>query len=142
MKHYHAAIAASLVSYRFVAGAVRPGFPLPLLTNRTAPRLINAASRPGRSERVRVYPDSFSFYVSNTYVACPGCPGENQDIARACARARVFRSLLSDLFFYLLLKVLGQPGHIFYINNLRSDSRPDRPGQPGPIIDGGFSVCH
>jgi hypothetical protein len=130
MKHYHAAIAASLMHCSsYVTDVVRPGFPLPLLTNRTAPRHINAAFGPGRSGCVRVYPDRLSFYNSKTYDACPGRPGENQHIARAHTRARVFQLLSSDLLFYLLLKVPGQPGHAFNFNHFRSDIHPDAPGR-------------
>lgn len=152
-EHYHAAQAASFLFFNAREGGdsvrLRDGSvsghaftPRPLRTDRTAPRRIIAAFGPGASGRVRVYPDRFLFYCSKTYVACPGGPGKNQLIARAHARARVFRLLSSDLLFYLLLKVLGQPGQLFNFMHFRSDSHPDAPGPLGPnAFYGGLATC-
>lgn len=159
MKHYHAAIAASFMpchsrlcpsGYKDGNSAsiynhsadVRPGAPCPLLIDRTTQIRIMATFGPGASGCVRVYPDSFSFNKSETYLACPGRPGENQHIARMRARACVFRLLSSDLLFYLLLKVPGQPGQLFNISNLHPDRHPDAPGRPGQPTKRGISLCH
>lgn len=142
MKHYHAASAASFSeSSQAFTRSVRPAAPRPLLDDRTTPRHIMATFGPGRSGRVRVHPDRFSFYESKTYVACPGGPGENQHIARVRARA-VISLFPSDIYFYLLLKVPGQPGQLFNIKHFRSDIHPDAPGPLGPnSICGGLSLC-
>ena len=143
--YYHAAQAASFLSFNAREGGdsacLRAGSaaghadtPRPLRIDRTAPRHIMAAFGPGASGRVRVDPDRFLFYCSSTYVACPGGPGKNQHIARAHARARVFRLLSSDLLFYLLLKVLGQPGQLFKFMHFHPDIRPDAPGPLGPTF--------
>ena len=153
IKHYHAAQAASFLSFNAREGgnsaclcagsaAGHARTPRPLRIHRTAQRRIMTAFRPGRSERVRVHPDRFSLYYSKTYAACPSGPGKNQHIARAHARACVFFLLSSDLLFYLLLKVLGQPGQICDFMHFRSDSRPDAPGPLGPnALCGGFCAC-